>query len=108
MVSKRSTQSWRETIKPLTSNNITFIGATAFIEYYEPMNLWQEEDNREKNLFIGWEDSLSKYITCFHFHLFVFINCNYLGVCFWMAGDLSNVFYGILREIQFDYLLYFK
>lgn len=56
MMSKGATQSWRETIKPLTAGNINFIGATAFIEYYEPMNLWQEEDNREKNLFVGWEE----------------------------------------------------
>lgn len=63
MMAKGSTQSWRETIKPLTAANISFIGATAFIEYYEPMNLWQEEDNQEKNLFVGWEDSaLSEYL----------------------------------------------
>ena len=67
-MSKGSSQPWRETIKPLTQSKISFIGATAFIEYYETMSLWQEEDNREKNLFIGWEEDslLSEYIKPTH------------------------------------------
>ncbi|XP_073844468.1 angiotensin-converting enzyme-like [Musca autumnalis] len=55
MMSVGSTKSWRKTIKPLTVRKIERISATAFLEYFEPLNTWVTEDNVEKNLHVGWK-----------------------------------------------------
>lgn len=54
MMSAGSTKSWRKIIRPLTIRNIEKISATAFLEYFEPLNTWITEDNIEKNLSVGW------------------------------------------------------
>uniref|UniRef100_A0A0K8VBB9 Angiotensin-converting enzyme n=1 Tax=Bactrocera latifrons TaxID=174628 RepID=A0A0K8VBB9_BACLA len=54
MMSAGSSKPWREIIKPLTSIKLTNMTATAFLEYYEPLNTWISEDNVSKNLRVGW------------------------------------------------------
>ncbi|XP_067630192.1 angiotensin-converting enzyme-like [Eurosta solidaginis] len=54
MMSSGSSKPWREVIKPLTWIHATNMTATAFLEYFEPLNTWISDDNINKNLRVGW------------------------------------------------------
>lgn len=59
-----SSKSWPDALQAFTGEHE--INSKAVAEYFEPLRVWLEAENKKHCVYIGWTESNSKFYIIFH------------------------------------------